>query len=178
MKLKKLIVLIMCVWIVLILDATKVKAEEDGNEKHKKDLIKYIKNETNLNDENKLLIPCVGVLTSKYGYREIDSPTASKNHKGIDVGAQKGTDILASHSGTVLKSESIGNYGKCVVIQGNKYTTIYAHCSKLFVSQGEDVVQGQKIAEVGSTGNATGNHLHFEVIKDGKNINPEDVIEW
>lgn len=180
MKLKKLIALVICVGIVLFFANNKVKAEEDNVAKQKNNLIKSIKNESNLyfEDKTKLLNPCDGIVTSEYGYREIDSITASRNHKGIDIGASKGSDILAAHTGVVLKATYAGNYGKCVIIQNDEYKTIYAHCSKLLVSEGDKIIRGQKIAEVGSTGNATGNHLHFEVIIDGKNINPKDVIEW
>ena len=179
MKFKKLLGVSAFVCGVLILNVSKVKAEQEDKLEYKKDLLKLIKNETNLNNEDiELIVPCFGTVTSRYGYREIDSVTASKNHKGIDIGAPKGSSIFAAHDGTVTKSKIMGNYGKCVIIENENYKTIYAHCSKLLVDEGEKVIQGQKIAEVGSTGNATGNHLHFEIIKDEQNINPEDVIEW
>ena len=179
MKLKKFLGISAFVCGVLLLNVGKVKAEQDDKGEYKKDLLNLIKNETNLNKEDiELIVPCFGIVTSKYGYREIASVTASKNHKGIDIGAPKGTSIFSAHEGVVTKSRNLGNYGKCVIIENQKYKTIYAHCSKLLVNEGEKVTQGQKIAEVGCTGNATGNHLHFEIIQNGKNINPEDVIEW
>lgn len=179
MKFKKLIVLIVSVCIVSFWINNKVEAEENLA-RQKSNLIEGIKNESNLLEENKIkmLKPCIGIITSEYGYREINSATASKNHKGIDIGASKGADILAAHTGVVLKANIVGNYGKCIIIQNGEYKTLYAHCSKLLVSEGENVVTGQKIAEVGSTGNATGNHLHFEVIIKGENVNPKDVIDW
>ena len=177
MKTKRFVGLGLCVCGIVFLCANNVKME--NKDEYKNDLINFIKNETNLNDAKKeLIIPCFGVITSNFGYREIDSVTASKNHKGIDIGAPKGTSIYASHDGVIVKSSIYGNYGKCIILENSKYKTIYAHCSKLLVEEGEQIIQGQKIAEVGCTGNATGNHLHFEIIKDGKNINPEDVISW
>lgn len=179
MKFKKFFGLSACVCVILLLNVNKVKADQEYYVKYKKDLINSIKNESNLNNEKiELIVPCFGTITSRYGYREISSATASKNHKGIDIGAAEGTSIFASHAGIVTKSKNFGNYGKCIIIENEDYKTIYAHCSKLIVDEGEKVLQGQKIAEVGRTGNATGNHLHFEVIKAGKNLNPEDVIEW
>ena len=179
MKFKKFFGLSACVCGILLLNANKVKADQEHDVKYKNDLINSIKNESNLNNEKiELIIPCFGVITSRYGYREITSATASKNHKGIDIGASEGTSIFASHGGIVTKSKKLGNYGNCIILENEDYKTIYAHCSKLLVDEGEKVMQGQKIAEVGRTGNATGNHLHFEIIKNGQNINPEDVIDW
>lgn len=179
MNLKKFLGLSACVCGILFLNMNKVKADQEYDLKYKNNLINSIKNESNLNNEKfELTVPCFGIITSRYGYREIDSATASKNHKGIDIGASEGTSIFASHTGIVTKSKNQGNYGKCIIIENEDYKTIYAHCSKLLVDEGEKVIQGQKIAEVGKTGNATGNHLHFEIIINGQNINPEDVIEW
>ena len=179
MRTKKLLRLSLCVCGVVCLCANNVKTEYMNEEEYKKDLIKVVRNETNLSEDvEELVIPCFGKITSDFGYREIANELASRNHKGIDIGAPKGTSIFAAHSGTVTKSAAFGNYGNCIIIENEKYKTIYAHCSKLFVEEGEKVVQGEKIAEVGATGNATGNHLHFEIIKEGKNLNPGEVMEW
>ena len=70
--------------------------------------------------------------------------------------------------GIVTQNSSDGDYGKHLRIEGNGVLTLYAHCSKLFVNEGEAVKQGQKIAEVGSTGRATGPHLHFEIRRDNR----------
>ena len=84
---------------------------------------------------------------------------------------------MAADGGTVTLAKWNGNYGRCVVIDhGNGYTTLYAHCSKLLVSKGQKVAKGEKIALVGSTGRSTGPHLHFEVRKNGKAINPTKVL--
>lgn len=98
-------------------------------------------------------------------------------HKGIDYAASAGTPIYASAAGQVIYSGyNNGGYGKLIIIDhGNGYQTYYAHCSSLYVNVGAYVSQGQNIAGVGSTGDSTGNHLHFEVRKNGTPINPTSV---
>lgn len=101
-----------------------------------------------------------------------------RNHKGLDLAANKGTSIFAVADGVVTYSGWNGGYGYLVVIDhGNGKVTKYGHASTLCVSKGERVVAGQVIAKVGSTGNSTGNHLHFEVIVDGKNYNPAPFLK-
>lgn len=151
MKFKKFIAFVILVGSILIVSENN-KAKEIENKKQKYMFLKEIKNETNFTlEDNKLLLPCDGILTSKYGNRESSNPIVSKNHKGVDIGASKGSDILAAHSGVVLKAETIGNYGKCVILQNDDYTTVYAHCSKIIVKEGCSVEKGEKIAEVGMT---------------------------
>lgn len=109
------------------------------------------------------------VITSYYG--------DGRNHKGIDLGADKGTSIYAAASGTVIFSGYDGDYGYSVVIDhGNGYKTRYAHASALCVKKGQTVNQGDVVAYVGSTGYSTGNHLHFEIIKNGSRVNPVSYI--
>ncbi len=115
--------------------------------------------------------PTEGVLTSGYGWRW------GKMHRAIDIGASEGTPIKAADAGVVIHSSWKGSYGYMVMIDhGNGYTTLYAHCSKLLVSVGERVSQGQKIALVGHTGYAFGSHVHWEVKYDGKHLNPLDFF--
>lgn len=124
------------------------------------------------------LIPVGGIIGSFYGERVHPIKNAILFHKGIDIEAQSGTPIKAAYDGEVLeadKEESYGNYVKIKHIDG--LTTIYAHCSKLLVSKGEEVKKGCVIAEVGATGAADGPHLHFEVRKDNTAVNPLDYIE-
>lgn len=112
-------------------------------------------------------------ITSSFGPRPQPTPGASTNHKGIDIGAAGGAAIVASAGGRVTTStysSSAGNY--IVISHGNGLSTVYMHCSALYVSVGETVSQGQTIAAVGSTGYSTGNHLHFGVIKNGTYVNP------
>ncbi len=100
-------------------------------------------------------------------------------HNGIDIAAAGGTNILAAESGTVIVSEwqTNGGYGQYVVIDhGNGYSTLYAHASKLIAKVGQKVERGDVIALVGTTGNSTGNHLHFEVRVNGNPVNPLDYL--
>lgn len=121
---------------------------------------------------------------SKYGLiwptsgsgRYISSPYGgSRNHKAIDIcyyGGAYGKTIVAAHSGTVTYAGWKPSYGYVVFIQSGSVTTVYAHCSKLAVSTGQTVTQGQYIANIGSTGYSTGPHLHFEVRINGSHVNP------
>lgn len=118
------------------------------------------------------ITPAPGTITSRFGVRSRD------NHKGIDIGAPKGTPIKAAASGTVVhsgnKNDGYGNY--IILSHGNGVQTYYAHCSELLVSKGEEVMQGQVIAKVGSTGISTGNHLHFEIRLNGVAQNPQNYV--
>lgn len=123
-------------------------------------------------------LPGHSYISSPYGYRE---GTFSGNHTGIDIPAPSGTSIIASRSGTVQKAyhNETPSYGKYVVIDhGGGDMTLYAHCSKVEVNVGDQVVQGQEIAEVGSTGDSTGPHLHFEVYIGKQRQNPELYVSY
>ncbi len=122
--------------------------------------------------------PISGRVTSEFGKRESTSAIVSSNHTGIDVAANTGTVIVAAMEGTVEVSSTIGEYGQHIKITNGDVSTLYAHCSKLYVNVGEHINQGQAIAEVGTTGNSTGPHLHFEVIRAGRYINPRNVLEF
>lgn len=113
-----------------------------------------------------------GMITSPFGYR------TSGFHKGVDIATATGTPIYAAAAGTVTFSgwNSTG-YGYLVIIDhGNGYQTYYAHCSALYVSAGQYVNQGQNISAVGSTGNSTGPHVHFQVMYNGAVQNPQNYI--
>ena len=100
-----------------------------------------------------------------------------RNHKGIDIASAFGTEIYAAQGGKVITAEYNDGYGYYVVIEHNgEYKTLYGHASQLVVSKGDVVTQGQLIAYVGSTGMSTGNHLHFEVIRNGKRIDAGPFI--
>lgn len=119
--------------------------------------------------------PVSGVLTSRFGYRW------GRGHKGIDIGASKGTPIKAAAGGTVTLSQYgyNGGYGNYVIIShGNGVQTVYGHCSSLKATTGQKVSQGQVIATVGSTGDSTGNHLHFEVRVNGVAQNPLNYVSY
>ncbi|MEE0036734.1 MAG: peptidoglycan DD-metalloendopeptidase family protein [Lachnospiraceae bacterium] len=112
-------------------------------------------------------------VTSDYGPRTSPTNGASSNHKGIDIGAAYGADIVAADGGTVLVatySSSGGNY--VIIDHGGGLCTVYMHASSLTVSAGQTVSKGQVIAKVGSTGISTGNHLHFGVTLNGVYVSP------
>jgi murein DD-endopeptidase MepM/ murein hydrolase activator NlpD len=114
-------------------------------------------------------------ITSYFGNRTVS--VGNSNHSGMDIDGHKGDPIYAADGATVKFAGYSGGYGNVVkLLHDDGTVTIYAHCSKLLVSEGERVYQGQKIAEVGATGTATGNHLHFEVVKDGVSLNPLDYV--
>ena len=120
-----------------------------------------------------LIRPVSGVVTSRFGARW------GRTHKGVDIGAAKGTPIVAAAAGTVTTAQYGygGGYGNYVIIShGNGIQTLYGHCTTLNVSVGETVSQGQQIATVGSTGNSTGNHLHLEIRINGVAQNPQNYL--
>ena len=122
-------------------------------------------------------LPASDYITSDFGHRESPTAGASSNHQGIDIGASTGSSITAADGGTVITasySSSAGNY--VVISHGNGLSTVYMHCSKLLVSEGDTVSKGQTIAKVGSTGYSTGPHLHFGVRKNGSYVDPTDYV--
>lgn len=118
--------------------------------------------------------PHPGSISSKYGPRTY--PYAGF-HTGIDIAGGSGTPIVASKSGRVITATYHSSYGNYIIIDhGNGYQTLYAHASKLNVSVGQSVSQGQVVALVGSTGNSTGPHVHFEIRINGNHTNPLNYI--
>ena len=100
-----------------------------------------------------------------------------RNHKAVDLRAKSGTSIFAVADGKVIQSGWNGNYGYCVIIEhSNGMRTLYAHAKQLCCKVGDSVSQGEVIALVGTTGQSTGNHLHFEVIVNGRNVDPAPYI--
>ncbi|HOQ14919.1 MAG TPA: peptidoglycan DD-metalloendopeptidase family protein, partial [Bacillota bacterium] len=115
-------------------------------------------------------------ISSSFGYRTLQG--IREYHNGIDIPCPYGTEIYASNSGTVVKAEYDSSYGYYVLINhGGGIATLYGHCSKLKVSEGQTVKKGQVIALVGSTGHSTGNHVHFEVRKSGVRVNPLGYVK-
>ncbi len=118
--------------------------------------------------------PISGTITSRFGSV---SSVRSSTHSGLDIGAPSGTPIGAAASGTVTFAARKGSFGNLVAItHENGIQTYYGHCSKIYVTPGQEVKQGQTIAAVGSTGNSTGPHLHFEVRIDGVAYNPQNYL--
>jgi murein DD-endopeptidase MepM/ murein hydrolase activator NlpD len=118
-------------------------------------------------------LPVTGRVTSGYGVRRDPFTGAPSTHHGLDVGAPDGTPIRSPARGVVLSAGPKGGYGNAVEIDhGDGLVTLYGHASELLVSKGETVEPGQEIATVGSTGRATGPHLHFEVRVAGRPVDP------
>src|SRR5437899_165103 len=117
--------------------------------------------------------PIDGRVTGGFGLRG-----RHHHHEGVDIDGYRGEEIRAVAAGTVVVSESQGKYGKTVVIDhGNGVTTLYAHASRLLVREGDRVEQGETIARVGASGNARGTHLHFEVRRNGKPVDPSPYLQ-
>ena len=113
-----------------------------------------------------------GKLTSPFGKR------GKRPHEGIDIAAAEGTAILAAADGTVIyEGSGLKGYGKLVIIRHRKgLVSVYAHNRRNLVREGVMVKQGQVIAEVGHTGRTTGNHLHFEIRRGEKPLNPQKYV--
>jgi len=125
------------------------------------------------------ICPVMGTVTSHFGYRTHPNDGVVRFHYGTDIGAREGTEILSFGDGRVKAVGNSSSYGKYVMVDhGENTVTMYAHCSAITVSEGDRVLKGDKIAESGSTGNATGDCVHFEVIVDGKYVNPEYYVSW
>ena len=121
--------------------------------------------------------PISGTITSRYGYRSSPGGIGSTNHKGLDISAKHGSTIKAAATGTVKFAGYKGSLGNLVIIESeNGIETYYGHCSALYVSKGQKVSAGDKIAAVGKTGAATGPHLHLEIHVNGKVVNPQKYI--
>jgi murein DD-endopeptidase MepM/ murein hydrolase activator NlpD len=118
--------------------------------------------------------PRMSSLTSYFGYRSdpFDASHA-EFHPGIDFKGERGDEAKCTANGKVVFAGWYGGYGNCVrIAHANNYETLYGHLSRISVKVGQEVTAGQKIGEVGSTGHSTGTHLHYEVRKDGRAINP------
>lgn len=135
------------------------------------------KNSMNTSAELSFQMPTVGRISSEFGNRFHPIDKKTKFHGGIDIAAPRGTPINAAADGIVKFSGRKGGYGNMVIIEhADGRITRYAHADKLLVKKGDKVSMGDQIATVGSTGKATGPHLHFEVRVNGKPVNPFSVL--
>ena len=130
----------------------------------------------------RMLWPTPGRLTSRYGYRTHPIYGDRRMHTGIDIGAPNGTRVSAADSGVVTFAGDGGGFGNFVVIShrtvdGKDVSTAYAHMESIAVREGQLVNRGDPVGGVGSTGNSTGNHLHFEVRLDGNPVDPLDYVD-
>ena len=121
--------------------------------------------------------PCYGTISSYFGSRTSPTAGASSNHKGIDIAVSTGTSVMATSGGTVTVAGWQSGYGYVVYIDhGNGVVSRYGHLSKILVSVGDTVSQGEVIARSGNTGNSTGPHLHFEIRVNGTAVNPLNYL--
>ena len=119
-------------------------------------------------------LPVTGIISSRYG---VSSSIRSSTHTGLDIAASSGTPISVVSDGTVISAAYTGAYGNLVKVDhGNGVETWYAHTSKMYVTAGQSVKAGDIIAAVGTTGNSTGPHLHFEIRINGNHVNPQNYI--
>ena len=124
-----------------------------------------------------MIKPANGPITSSFGMRYHPILKRKRAHNGLDIGAKNRSPISAAASGKVITAGWINGYGNTVVIDhGDGVSTLYGHCSVIHVREGQTVTMGDKIASVGSTGLATGPHLHFEVRIRGKAVNPKKYL--
>lgn len=132
----------------------------------------------NLKNAYSFINPITGIVSSKFGSRESEYQKVTGYHTGVDVAAEEGTIIKASMEGIVELVSSEGDYGNHINIRSNNVSTLYAHCSKIFVKEGQIVGQGQEIGAVGNTGNSTGPHLHFEIRIDDRFVDPLKILTF
>lgn len=130
-------------------------------------------------DFGSLVAPVSGGITSWFGNRDDVGDVGSKYHEGIDIGVGEGTPVGAAGAGTVTQAGWYGGYGNAIIIDhGNGLETLYGHLSEVLVNVGDLVTQLQTIGLSGNTGNSTGPHLHFSVIKDGQQVDPASIFGY
>jgi murein DD-endopeptidase MepM/ murein hydrolase activator NlpD len=141
----------------------------------KKELLGKINESSQVN--RNLTMPAIGRITSKFGTREHPITHKMSHHDGIDISLKEGTPIKASMGGKVIFSGEKSGYGNVIIVKSGDYETIYGHCSELLFNKGDNIKKGEKIALSGNTGVSTGPHLHFEIRKKGKAIDPFTLIK-
>jgi murein DD-endopeptidase MepM/ murein hydrolase activator NlpD len=157
-------------------DEQTIKSEESP-QTEKEGAAETEDQESKLLDEE-TITPVMGVLTSGFGYRIHPIDGEWKEHDGIDISADVGTPILSFASGEVEYIGESPAYGLYLQVKHDDgVSSFYAHCSQVCVKKGQKVAAGEEIAKVGITGNTTGAHLHFELKKDGKRVDPALYVE-
>lgn len=130
-----------------------------------------------LGDAPRFIMPTTGRASSGYGARLDPINHTSQVHPGFDLAAPSGTRVNAAAAGEVVHAGPAGTYGNLVIVRHTDgFETRYAHLSKVDVKKGETVVPGQDVGEVGTTGHSTGPHLHFEIRKEGKALDPKPYL--
>ena len=143
------------------------KQADKGSKKRKKHPSGYARGKA----AGKFIWPFEGPVNSPYGQRN------GRPHDGIDIGGDEGDPIVAAAAGEVVYEGTLGGYGNLIVIKHDGgYFTAYGHNDKNLVDKGDRVKQGERIAKMGSTGNASGDHLHFEIRDEDGTYDPEDFL--
>lgn len=159
--------------------------QEGSKEDENKENIAQVKSTTQmekdanyLKENYEFIKPISGTITSGFGEREVTSKVMTKDHKGIDIATNQGTEIKSAIDGQVIEADSNSQYGNFIKIKKDDMITVYAHCERLKVSKDDNIKKGDVIATVGSTGNSTGPHLHFEIRLSNRYIDPRFIIEF
>ncbi len=140
-------------------------------------ILKSLEEKRNILASTPSILPANGWISSWFGYRISPFTNRREMHKGLDIAAANGSPIIATADGIVTFSGVKGLLGKAVIIDhGHGITTRYAHCSKILKKSGDSVKRGEIIAHIGSSGRATGPHLHYEVRLNGVQMNPQNYI--
>lgn len=158
-------------------EVARLEEELERTSRYLTSLIRRLESQSSSSQRPSSFIwPVNGTVTSHFGWRMHPILKVEKFHAGIDIAAPYGAEIKASAGGKVIFAGWLGGYGNTLIIDhGAGYSTLYAHCSVIIVSEGEEVSQGEIIARVGSTGYSTGPHLHFEVRFNGE---PQDPLNY
>lgn len=161
-----------------IADVTTEKEKEEQERKAAQEAAKRKKHQVTSRGSSLPRVSSYAFPLKSYSY--VSSEYGSRwgtTHTGIDFAAPAGTHIYSWRSGTVTFAGWSGGYGNFIIVDhGDGFVTRYAHCSKIAVTKGQTVSQGQVIGYVGTTGNSTGNHLHFEVKVNGNFVNPKNYL--
>lgn len=159
-------------------NADEVLSDEEAVNENTVQVMSLAQSYANRPAQKLLINPLKNItITSAYGWR--NSPIDGKRefHKGIDLSGETGDEIYATADGEVILSQHSYSYGNYIIIKhANGIETLYAHCEKLYKEVGESVSAGENIASVGSTGRSTAPHLHYEIIINGQNVNPEWLV--
>lgn len=179
-----IIMVLIIVSLLLMLFTPNVNIATTDEEKEDTDVIVVepeIQEEPRIIVDSDFIEPVPGgteMITSRFGKKSIqNNHSGVVDHTGLDLFAQSGTDIKAVADGKVIYSGWRGSYGYLVILEHNdSLQTYYCNCRELNVKEGDVVKQGEVIAQVGSTGNSTGPHLHFEVRENGVAVNPQNYV--
>lgn len=159
------------------LDMKVLRSQIDGAMRSVTDIKKYIAEQKDIYRATPRGWPVPGYVSSRYGYRDHPKSGARQLHTGLDISIPSGTEVLSTADGIVTFSGKTGKSGNVVVIEhGHGYTTAYAHNSKNSVTVGQRVTRGEVIGLAGSTGRSTGPHVHYEIWKDGRHVNPSQFL--